>query len=384
MTQRTFIAAAFVTLIAAFPAAVPGGSPMSADQQPYTNAVDGYTYTYFDPVVISSDCVGSVDPLGCTAEADAGTLADDAAADALSPEGATEDGAVLDSPEPDASSSDSSALDSSSFDPSAADPFTYDSPWFDSQPALDPEAASSPLELSTIDPAPELDAPIQAEALAASVRPIVRGFNTRQEADYLGDGNTRRWDAAWAEIAGTHVRVHRLAVYWWDVQCRGADQWDFGKYIRVAEAARARNMRLILTPVGSPNWARSPGRQTPTKENPDGSHDPCVAVDASGLGIFAHPDNLNAWTQFIHHLALTFRPFNPIGYEIWNEENSRDFWDRVGIPGRTPQPPCPTCWTRYYCLATGQIDANDPGKAVGVGGLAAHHANQFVTVDGRR
>jgi hypothetical protein len=143
-------------------------------------------------------------------------------------------------------------------------------------------------------------------------------------------------------------------------------------------------MRLILTPVGSPNWARSASRRTPTKENPDGTHDPCVPVDASGLGIFAHPDMPNAWAEFIHQLAVVFKPFNPIGYEIWNEENSRDFWDRVGIPSRTPQPPCPTCWTRYYCLATGQIDTYDPGKAVGVGGLAAYRENQFVTVNDRK
>jgi hypothetical protein len=104
-------------------------------------------------------------------------------------------------------------------------------------------------------------------------------------------------------------------------------------------------------------------------------------VDKSGLGIFAHPDNLNAWAEFIHQLAMTFRPFDPIGYEIWNEENSRDFWDRVGIRTRTPQPPCPTCWTRLYCLAVDQIDANDPGRAVGVGGLAAHHTNESVTLE---
>jgi hypothetical protein len=323
------------------------GQTQSADSLQAPDA--SYSYTHFDPSIISPACVSSADPLECTAEEGAMTLEADAMGDAVSPELSTPDGAVFDGS-------------------------------FEAPPALDVSASPSTLDsASTTDPSTAIDSTVQADeaAAAVAVRRVVRGFNTRQEADYLSDNDSRRWDRAWELIAGTHVRVHRLAVYWWDVQCGGPDQWEWTKYIRVAQAAQARSMRLILTPVGSPNWARKEDRRTPTQTDPP---DPCVATDASGLGIFAHPDMLDAWAEFIHQLTVVFKPFNPIGYEIWNEENSRDFWDRVGIPDRTPQPPCPSCWTRLYCLAIDQIDTYDAGKAVGVGGLAAYRQNQYVTV----
>jgi hypothetical protein len=354
MARRHSLFLAFLTLVAGFPAAAPHGSSMTAGQIQSADQIqaadESYSYSYFNPHIISPNCVYSADPLRCTAEEGAMTLEADAMADAVSPELTTPDGAV------------------------------FDTPSFDSSSALDRSASPS-----TLDSATSLDPTVQIGEVAAAVpvRRIVRGFNTRQEADYLGDkdplGNPdlRRWNRAWKLIAGTHVRVHRLAVYWWDVQCRGAGQWEWTKYVKVAQAAENRNIRLILTPVGSPNWARNEDQQTPTQTDPP---NPCIATDKAGLGIFAHPDMLDAWAEFIRHLVVVFKPFNPIGYEIWNEENSRDFWDRVGIPDRIPQPPCPSCWTRLYCLATGQIDTNDSGKAVGVGGLAAYHQNQYVTV----
>jgi hypothetical protein len=365
------VAAGFAALLIA----TQGGSSISANQDlaPAGTLGDGYSLADVDAAVVSPECTSAADPLACTADADAATLAADAAADAASPELLADDGAVTDAAsEP---STTELAAAASWVDPLAADPSMDDAPWSD--PAVDLAAQPAPSVAAT-DPSLQLESSSDVMAAATAVRPIARGFNTRQEADYLGDGNSQRWDAAWARIGGTHVRVHRLAVYWWDVQCKGPGSWDFDKYVRVAQAASARNIRLILTPVGSPNWARSSGRRTPT------TSDGCVPDDASGLGLFAHPDNLNAWATFIQHMTATFKPYNPLGYEIWNEENSRDFWDRVGNPNRVAGPPCPTCWTRLYCLATQQIDRTDPGKAVGMGGLAAYHSNQYATVNGAR
>jgi hypothetical protein len=198
-----------------------------------------------------------------------------------------------------------------------------------------------------------------------------RGFNTRQEVDYLGDRTPTRFDKAIDKIAGTGVSVHRLAIYWWDVQCSGSDQWNWTRYDTVVDALNARNIRVILTPTGSPNWARNANRQTPTVEG-----DSCRS--AKVLGPFAHGDNLAAWQTFIRELALhsTATGWNPIGYEIWNEENSREFWDATGSDTPTFQAPSPSGWAHLYCRAASEIDLHDSGRFVGVGGLAVHRANK--------
>jgi hypothetical protein len=146
------------------------------------------------------------------------------------------------------------------------------------------------------------------------------------------------------------------------VQCNENDhtKFDFTPYVNLVLAMNALNVHAILTPVGSPNWARVQRRQTKTVEG-----DPCKPA-AGLLGPFAHDDNLGAWIAFIRQLVITFQPLGIVGYEIANEENSRDFWD----PTATAQAPNPGAWALRYCRAAGQIDMHDGGKPVGVGGLA--------------
>jgi len=312
MARRFLGCAALAFAISALPiaAARDGERP----QLPPRDA--SQAYTFFDPQIIAPECRFAIDPLDCTAEAGARDI------DALS-----------------------------EADDEAADP-----------PEMIEDAAPSAGTAAAV---------AETTAAVTAVRSMERGFNTRQEVDFEGDAD---FATTLDRIAATHITVHRLFVRWWDVQCASDDpaRFDFSAYVALVKEMNARHVRAILTPAGSPNWARVKQRRTPTVKG-----EPCrPAPDAAGrprpLGPFAHDDNLGAWIAFIRQLAITFQPYDVASYEIWNEENSRDFWD----PTATAQAPNPGAWTVRYCRAAAQIDAVDGGKPVGVGGLAVFQRTQ--------
>ena len=352
MPRRFLLLIAALALAARLPAAAPSGATTSTAEPQGAATSDsdltpfryppasngGYSYSYFDGSSLDPECTGAADPIDCSAEAGGAVLAAAAEADA----------AVL-----------QDAAEASAVDPADAD---ADVP-AESDVSAGADAAGAAESANTS------DAPLITAALA--VRHIERGFNTRQEVDYLGDDTRTRFDKAIDEIAGTGVSVHRLAIYWWDVQCSGNDQWNWTRYDAVVDALNVRNIRVILTPTGSPNWARKKNRQTPTVDD-------YACRPANVLGPFAHGDSLNAWQTFIRELASHSRlmGWNPIGYEIWNEENSRQFWDATGSVTPTFQAPSPSGWAHLYCRAATEIDLHDSGTLVGVGGLAVHTANK--------
>src|SRR5919204_5667066 len=132
MSKRPSVPALLVSLLVAVPALMRGDGAVllaqlsSTDQLPAV--ADRYSYTYFDPFVISPACADAADPLGCTADADAVTLADDAAGDAVSLESSIEESSTFDSADADTSSIDLFSPDPVLSDPTAVDPWTYDSP----------------------------------------------------------------------------------------------------------------------------------------------------------------------------------------------------------------------------------------------------------------
>ena len=309
MVRRFLVCAALACAASALPMLA------RVDDTPQIQPPDpSSVYTLFDPDIITPECRFASNPLDCTAEAgarDIATLADG--------DFATEGD----------------------------------------------EEAESDL------PVDAAGALAETTAAAAAVRSMERGFNTRQEVDFEGDAN---FGTTLDSIVATGITVHRLFVRWWDVQCANDDptRFDFSAYVTLVKEMNARNVRAILTPVGSPNWARAKNRRTPTVAG-----EPCQpAPDEAGrprlLGPFAHDDNLGAWVAFIRQLAITFQPYDIVGYEIWNEQNSRNFWD----PTPTAQAPNPGAWTVRYCRAAGQIDTFDGGKPVGVGGLAVVRRDQ--------
>lgn len=192
---------------------------------------------------------------------------------------------------------------------------------------------------------------------AAATRSAIRGFNTRQLADWVDDQQAD-FDKAIQEIDESGAGIHRLSVYWADVQPDPNSGMDWHKYDPIVMQLRNRGLKIILTPIGSPNWARIEKRRN---GNP-----------------LAHPSVgfFDDWNTFVGAMAHRYRAD---AYEIWNEENSTAFWD----PTPTQQKPNPKQWTQLFCGAAKAIRdvLDDPNATVGVGGLAPHSS---TSKDGRK
>jgi Beta-galactosidase len=200
-------------------------------------------------------------------------------------------------------------------------------------------------------------------ATAAAALPLyARGFNTRQLVDWALTGDDGLVDTAFDEMTRTRSRVHRLTVFWWDVQPAEGGPFNWSKYDRVVDAAVAHHFQLILNPMGSPNWARHPERRVPDEEG----------------RIFrknSYPDMeyWGAWDTFVRTMAEHYGA-KAFAYEIWNEENSRPFWDVDPDPNNHDyevQSPDPAKFTSLFCRAAQQIRSVRSGAVVGIGGLTA-------------
>jgi hypothetical protein len=189
------------------------------------------------------------------------------------------------------------------------------------------------------------------QSVDAATKSAARGFNTRQLIDFVDDQSAgRNLSDAVAAIDESGAGVHRLAVYWADIQPNSPSDWDWGRYDTVIGQLQAKGLRVILNPVGSPNWARIAQRQN---GNP-----------------LAHPSLVfvrnGYWNTFIRTLAE--RSPSALAFEIWNEENSQPFWD----PTPTRHAPNPRQWTDLFCRAATEIRSVRPGALVGVGGFAPY------------
>ena len=215
------------------------------------------------------------------------------------------------------------------------------------------------------------------DALQAAPAPRrVRGFNTAQLLDWLDSqgkplpmhvtcpvstgeiGQPTQFGCAVALMATntSGSTLHRLVVFWSDLQPDNASQFDEGwkKYQAVIDAlAHFGVTRLIITPVGSPNWARSMSRQTAM----------------TGRAKYAHPDldHLDDWTNFLGELA---RHVSPLGFEIGNEQNTNNFWDPIKNKNHVDETPSPDDYAQLYCAAVDGISRFNPDARIGIGGLA--------------
>jgi hypothetical protein len=201
------------------------------------------------------------------------------------------------------------------------------------------QSLAEPLPAET----PSAEPQVIADVSVTATRSPSRGFNTGQLVGWSDADMNRALD----RMAETRSSVHRLTILWWDIQPQRdtpSSMWNWGPYDRVIRAARTRGLRLILNPMGSPNWAR-PGREYPD-------------IPGDDFRKFGYPDNLDAWGRFIRELV---RRYNPEGFEIWNEQNSRRFWDPAP-PGTPVRPgPNPVKYTALFCRAAREIRALRPG-----------------------
>jgi hypothetical protein len=179
------------------------------------------------------------------------------------------------------------------------------------------------------------------------VHPLIRGFNTRQQVDFSPADVDRALD----EVVAANSEMHRLLVYWADIQPNGPKEWRWGAYDKVVRAAAARGLSLLIAPTGSPNWARMPDRRTAPTEL---------------LHPFPYPDDLRAWETFVFQLTRRYAAYAN-AYHIWNEPNIKEFW--LASQHLTSRRLSPSAYTEIYCRAARRVRLADPTALVGVGGI---------------
>jgi hypothetical protein len=179
-----------------------------------------------------------------------------------------------------------------------------------------------------------------------SRRSASRGFNTLQLFQFSEDD----LNTAVKRMVDSGSTVHRLTVYWADVQPAGPSTWNedaWTRYHEIYDKLKACGFQVVLNPMGSPDWARIQLRQ---------NGNPRAFPSDAWLGY---------WNVFVRELASRF---DADSFEIWNEENSIEFWD----PTPSHHPPSPTAWTNLFCRAAREIRSVRASAQVGVGGLAVN------------
>lgn len=111
-----------------------------------------------------------------------------------------------------------------------------------------------------------------------------------------------------AALGSTTVR---LAIHWSGLEVFGPNeyaQWYLDRIDATVARARARGLKVLLTPVFTPTWASSSGLQS------------------------TPPDDLADFGRFAAFLAKRYAP-DLAGIEVWNEPNLVSFWSSDDAAG---------------------------------------------------
>ncbi|WP_198035145.1 cellulase family glycosylhydrolase [Streptacidiphilus rugosus] len=137
------------------------------------------------------------------------------------------------------------------------------------------------------------------------------------------------------------VRWIRLDLSWEDIQPDTPTGYQWNRFDRVVNAARARGLNLLPTIAYTPSWARSSG---------------CRA------GQSCPPANPETFADFAAQAVERYSPKGITTWEIWNEPNIKPFWE--------PKPD-PAAYTRLLAVTTKAIRHVNPRAYLLMGGLAA-------------
>ncbi len=158
--------------------------------------------------------------------------------------------------------------------------------------------------------------------------------------DTLPFDSDQQLDSALNDAVTLGATWVRTDLSWEDIQPDGPGSYDWQRFDRVVEAARARGLNVLPTIGYTPPWERSPDCS---------SGQNCAPVDP------------NAFAAFARTAAARYAPMGVHTWEIWNEPNI-PFW------GPKPDPEAYTALLRVTAKA---IRAVDPKAFLLMGGLAA-------------
>jgi len=128
-------------------------------------------------------------------------------------------------------------------------------------------------------------------------------------------------------------------------------QYDFGGLDALVDQANASGIRVMLSVVKAPHWAR-PGN--------------------TDFGVEGPPADPNTFANFLGAMAAHFRG-RVHAYEVWNEQNLHYEWGNEQID--------PNRYVRLLCASYGKIKANDPGAVVISGALTPTGVNSHLAMD---
>ncbi|WP_370149465.1 cellulase family glycosylhydrolase [Streptacidiphilus sp. EB129] len=136
----------------------------------------------------------------------------------------------------------------------------------------------------------------------------------------------------------------RVDLSWEDIQPDSADSYQWPRFDRIVNAARARGLDVLPTLGYTPAWARKAG------------------CDSAACA----PANPAAFAAFAATAARRYAPQGVHTWEIWNEPNITPFW--------APKPD-PAGYTQLLRETAQELRSVDPRAYLLMGGLAAVGSN---------
>jgi hypothetical protein len=140
-------------------------------------------------------------------------------------------------------------------------------------------------------------------------------------------------------VADLGAKWIRIDMAWADVQPNSPQDYVWNQFDRIVSAAHRRGLTVLPVLAYTPGWAR----------RADCSTDKCAPADPARFATFAAA----AAARYAHGGVHT--------WEIWNEENSTNFWQ--------PKPD-PVAYTGLLKASSEAIRRADPSAFVVMGGLA--------------
>lgn len=156
-------------------------------------------------------------------------------------------------------------------------------------------------------------------------------------------------DVAAAEAAAG-AEVQRVMVSWTTVQPRGDQEPDFSRYRAFVDALEASGVRPLIVIGQAPRWTWAP----------------LSTLCLTHCHVPPGPGHLDEWRDFAAAVAREFP--EAAAFEIWNEPNSRGYWETITGPD-------PRRYGELYLWARRGIAEVAPGTPVLTGGLVAFGAD---------
>ncbi len=174
----------------------------------------------------------------------------------------------------------------------------------------------------------------------ASLQPLQRLAFGMAYGDTLTFDTDQQLDRALDDAVALGVTWVRTDLSWEDIQPDSPDKFQWQRFGRVLQAARARGLNVLPTISYTPPWERQPGCT---------GGQSCAPVDPAAFAAFAR------------EAAARYAPMGVHVWEIWNEPNI-GFW--------APQAD-PVAYTALLQVTSKAIRSVDPQAYLVMGGLAA-------------